>query len=386
MKSETAGAVNLLNARILVGVHSLCAGGTERVVSVLLDEFSRIHGLEVHLLLYGRKPAIFFEIPKSTSVHRPSFVFNPKRRALSTLRTIYFIRHTAKQVKPDVVLNFGEYWNNLILVSTRGLNCPVIVADRSSPAKSLGMMHDFLRKVLYRRASGVLVQTREAAAMIQNLLGVHASIEVIPNPLFSVPKVSTENRALEVLFIGRLIPSKHVDRLIRAFSFARAKGWRLVIVGGDAQGFSEMDALRELVGQLGLEACVEFVGTQKDVAPFLRRASVFAFPSSSEGFPNSLSEALSFGVPSVAYDCSAGPADLIRDGENGFLVPVFDDEAFAGRLSMLMRDQALRERMSAAAIRSVQGLEKSRIASQFLDFALNLRLEESAASPESTAK
>jgi len=192
-------------------------------------------------------------------------------------------------------------------------------------------------------------------------------VHVIPNPLFELPEPTPLPRRPEVLFVGRLIPSKHVDRLIRTFDRVRHGDWRLVIVGGDAQGFSEMGNLRELLRARRLEASVELVDTQRDVGRFYRRASIFAFPSSSEGFPNALAEALSFGLPSVAYDCSAGPADLIKDGRNGFLVPVHDDAAFAERLVRLMNDSDLRERMSRRAVASVARLEKTQIAKRFLD-------------------
>lgn len=371
--------------RIILGVHSLQAGGTERVVSLLAQQFALRKDLEVHVLMYGRSPKLFYDLPNTVSVHCPGFEFDAHSRLIGLCRSMRFVRTTIKELQPEFVLNFGEYWNNLILLATLGLGVPVIVADRSSPTKPLAGPHENLRKLLYRRAAAVVVQTEEAAGILRTKLGQYTPIHVLPNPLFTMPPIATFARALEVLFVGRLIPSKHVDRLIRAFAVARAAGWRLVIVGGDAQGFSEMKTLRELVGRLGLESCVDLVGTQKDVARFFSRAAVFAFPSSSEGFPNALAEALSFGLPGVAYDCSAGPADLIRDGENGFLVPVFDDGAFAARLSLLMKDAALRERMSAAAVQSVQGLEKSRIADQVLDFCLNATVDGPATASKARA-
>ena len=186
MISQVSKVMGFPRHHLMIGVHSLCAGGTERVVSVLLDEFSQTPNLELHLLLYGRKPEMFFDIPESVSIHRPPFSFNPKMRVLSTARTSWFIRQTIARVRPDVVLNFGEYWNNLMLLSTLGTSVPVLVADRSSPAKSLGSVHDALRRILYRKSSGVLVQTHEASKMMKKTLGPSAPIHVIPNPLFSL--------------------------------------------------------------------------------------------------------------------------------------------------------------------------------------------------------
>ena len=352
---------------LLLGVHSLCAGGTERVVSTLLEIFSDVEHLDVHCILYGRQPTCFYDAPTGVTLHRPPFEFDAFSRATATLKTIRFIRKVSQSLRPAAFLNFGERWNNLVLVSTRGTRVPVFVADRSSPAKPLGRVHEPLRRRLYARSAGVIVQTREAAERMSSIVNGRVPVHVIPNPLFQIPEPVRSPRRREVLFVGRLIPSKHVDRLIRIFERARHGDWRLMIVGGDAQGFSEMGNLRELLRARELESSVELAGTQRDVQRFYRRASIFAFPSSSEGFPNALAEALSFGLPSVAYDCSAGPSDLIEDGRNGFLVPVFDDETFARRLENLMNDADLRGRMSQRAVASVARLEKVRIAQRFLD-------------------
>lgn len=322
--------------------------------------------LKVNLLMYGRRPQQFYDIPETVRVYLPQFEFDLFPRAMSMFKTIRFIRDVLRSVKPDAVLNFGERWNNLMLVSALGTGVPVVVGDRSSPAKPLGRIHEPLRKVLYRRSSGIIVQTSEAGELMRGIVKDKVPIHVIPNPLFRLPATVPAKRQREVLFVGRFIPTKHVDRLIRAFGRVRSEDWRLTIVGDDAQGFSERLKLEGLVQSLGLEANVELVGIQKDVGQFYRRASIFAFPSSSEGFPNALAEALSFGLPSVAYDCSAGPSDLIQDGSNGFLVPVFDDDGFANRLQSLIGDAELRRRMSERAVASVAHLDKERIALDFL--------------------
>jgi GalNAc-alpha-(1->4)-GalNAc-alpha-(1->3)-diNAcBac-PP-undecaprenol alpha-1,4-N-acetyl-D-galactosaminyltransferase len=110
------------------------------------------------------------------------------------------------------------------------------------------------------------------------------------------------------------------------------------------------------------------VGTQANVESFYDQAKIFAFTSSSEGFPNVIAEALASGLPVVSYNCVAGPADLITDGENGFLVRQFDDESFCDRLTQLMADEEMRIRMSASARASISRLSPKSVASKMLDF------------------
>jgi len=112
---------------------------------------------------------------------------------------------------------------------------------------------------------------------------------------------------------------------------------------------------------------VEFAGEQSDVQSFYDRAKIFAFTSSSEGFPNVVAEALASGLPVISYDCVAGPSDLITSGENGFLVGLFDKEAFRKHLDELMVDEEKRIQMSIRARESVARLSVECIASRVLE-------------------
>jgi glycosyltransferase involved in cell wall biosynthesis len=181
---------------------------------------------------------------------------------------------------------------------------------------------------------------------------------------------SSRSRENWILTVGRLIDTKHHDRLIRLFLKARADGWKLVIVGADAQRQNNLNRLKELVSRAGAEERVVLAGGQKDVDTFYRQSKIFAFTSSSEGFPNAVGEALSAGLPVVSYDCIAGPSEMVRDGENGFLVPVFDDSAFLGRLQRLIDDDGLREAMAHRAPTSVAAYSLECIGERFLRMML----------------
>ena len=84
-------------------------------------------------------------------------------------------------------------------------------------------------------------------------------------------------------------------------------------------------------------------GTQKDVESYLLRSRIFAFTSSSEGFPNVVGEAMSAGLPVVAYDCVAGPSDMVVNDRNGYLIPLFDKGAFGVKLKYLMDNPQITE-------------------------------------------
>ena len=78
-------------------------------------------------------------------------------------------------------------------------------------------------------------------------------------------------------------------------------------------------------------------------------ASIYALSSRFEGFPLILCEAMSKGMAPVAFDCPTGPAEMIRDGENGLIVPLGDIDGFAAALLRMIEDDELRHRCGPAA-------------------------------------
>ena len=126
-------------------IHALTLGGMERVMALLLTDFAQRENVEVSLVLIGKERQIDFELPPNIHIIRPPFQFNPKQRSKSTLKTLLFIRKTIKGLKPDTVLSFGEYWNNLVLLALYGLKTPVFISDRSQPNKNLGKLQNTLK-------------------------------------------------------------------------------------------------------------------------------------------------------------------------------------------------------------------------------------------------
>jgi glycosyltransferase involved in cell wall biosynthesis len=103
-------------------------------------------------------------------------------------------------------------------------------------------------------------------------------------------------------------------------------------------------------GALGLSDRVEFSGRVRDVELWLSRAGLVVQPSRFEGFPNAVLEAMGMGAPVISADCPAGPAEIIDNGKNGWLVPVEDAMALARAMERLLADASLRQRLGHSAI------------------------------------
>lgn len=350
--------------KLCLTIHSLQPGGMERVMSELAIFFCSKPDIEVHLLMYGIRPFIFYSLPANIHIHKPLFIFNNKRRFIYSLKTMLFIRQEISQIQPYSILSFGERFNNLVLLALIGKKYPIYVSDRCQPNKSLGWFQDVLRRFLYQRVSGVIVQTNLAKEIYQKSMP-KALLTVIGNPIKTIMSESEIIRENIVLTVGRLIESKHHDELIRIFADINMPDWKLVIVGDDALKQHNKQKLEHLIKQLNFEDRITLAGVQNNVDEYYLRCKIFVLTSSSEGFPNVIGEAMAAGLPVVAFDCIAGPSEMITDNIDGFLIPLFDYRLLKDKLIQLMNDPILSEAMGEKARSSIQRFSSDKIGEDY---------------------
>lgn len=159
---------------------------------------------------------------------------------------------------------------------------------------------------------------------------------------------------------GRLHPGKRHDLLIRATGLLRAEGIdaRLVIAGEDADsgtGQFRRD-LETLVAELNLGNQVRLPGamSEADIRKELEAAHVFGLSSDTEALGIVMVEAMAMRVPVVTTDVG-GTTELVKDGENGLVVPPRDPAALAAAIRRIVADPVLAEKFSAAGRATVEG-------------------------------
>lgn len=160
-----------------------------------------------------------------------------------------------------------------------------------------------------------------------------------------------------LLFVGRIEPLKGIDTLIQALAIMRQRGVYvcLSVIGGEvdneqAATNTEMTRLKNMREQAGVSDLVTFLGKRsQDTLPYYySSAEAVVVPSFYESFGMVALEAMACGTPVVASHVG-GLAFLVQDGITGFTVPSDDPEALAGRLTDLVTDPELRQKMSAQA-------------------------------------
>lgn len=173
------------------------------------------------------------------------------------------------------------------------------------------------------------------------------NILVIPNAC----TLSVDRQALlekkQVIAVGRLTEQKGFDILIGIWKQVDVfhPDWRLVIVG---EG-EEKARLEEKIRKEGLSGKVDIYPFTRCIMAAYAESSVYVMTSRYEGFSMVLVEAMACGVPAVAFACPSGPAEIISDQKNGFLIPVGDYDLFVKRIGLLMEDEELRKRMGKEA-------------------------------------
>ena len=335
--------------RIALFISSLQKGGSERVMVNLAEFFHRNH-YEVILVTQYKNDVEYEILPEIRRVYS-----EPDKELLNESRIHNFkvrfvtLRNIWKNYKPDVILAFlGK--NNLMAIATSAfLPVRTVVSVRGEPTMEYeGKLMQFLAKFMFRFADGVVLQTKQALGFFPKR--VQKKAMVLPNPLNPVflkhrPAVEKEDL---IVAAGRLDENKNHAMLIHAFAKIAAEypNMKLIIYGeGDSR-----EQLEKLIEEKELTDRISLPGNVTDVADRISKARIFTLTSNTEGMPNSIMEAMALGIPVISTDCPCGgPATLIKDGENGLLVPVGDAYALSDAFRKILSNPEFEQKLGENA-------------------------------------
>lgn len=382
-------------------IDSLGGGGAERVVSTLSSRLARTGRYDVRIIMLRKVPLAYppdervvllyaQELPVASwygkAVRKAFSLWKRLRqgifkRVLTGLglyermpridETGFYLyaryavacREYLKQNPGSTAFGFLIRSNIAMLMAARGLPVKAVFCERNNPVRPdmpANIMK--IRDRISRRCTAAVFQTREERDYYTWL---RCETAVIPNPLKDgLPQPWTGKRRHEIVNFCRLNKQKNIPLLIDAFGqFLEAHpDYTLRIYGrGD-----EKENLIALTQEKGLEERVFFEDFAPDVHERIRDAAMYVCSSDFEGLSNSMLEALAIGLPCVCTDCEGGGARMmIRDHENGLLVPVRDTQALYRAMKEVVEDPALAQRLSAEAARVREELSIDRIADQW---------------------
>jgi GalNAc-alpha-(1->4)-GalNAc-alpha-(1->3)-diNAcBac-PP-undecaprenol alpha-1,4-N-acetyl-D-galactosaminyltransferase len=352
--------------RILLAIPSLRGGGSERVMATLAAHWAQ-SGHDVALASFDPPDTDFFAL--DSRVRR--FVVGESGLAganwvHANAARVRAFRAAVREAQPEVILSFLYTMNLLVIVAARGQGVPIVVAERTDPRYfPVEPWQAALRRVLYRTAAALVVQTEDVLEGWARRMIRRSRAFAIPNPVVALQPAAWSGLPLPEPFIasvGRLEQGKGFDVLLDAFARVapRHPEWALVVLGEGP----ERESLLAQAEALGVADRVLLAGVG-DAAGLYARAGMFATATRLEGFPNALLEAMASGLPVVATDCHSGPREIVRDGVDGYLVPVDDAAAFATALDRLLGDEELRRGFATRARDVLQRFAIDRVAAQW---------------------
>ncbi|NBM18947.1 glycosyltransferase family 4 protein [Streptomyces sp. GC420] len=337
-------------------------GGTITTTFNLAQALARQHDVEIVSVLRARE--------------LPSFTLDPRVR----LRPLVDLRHEKDHPlhqRPAKVFPVAEYryrqYSELtdqriaeylrttdadVIIGTRpGLNVHLALQAPEHTVR-LGQEHltldnhpprlrNAMRRAYPRLDALTTVTEADAAAYRRKMRLAGVRVEALPNSVPDPVLPTADGTGKVIIAAGRLVRIKRYDLLIEAFAAVAAAhpDWQLRIYGKG----EDHDRLRRRIEDLGLSNNAFLMGPAAPMEAEWVKGSIGAAASDFEPFGMTIVEAMRCGLPVVSTDCPHGPAEIIKDGVDGRLVPVGDRDAMAAALLGLVRDDGLRRRMGLAA-------------------------------------
>ncbi len=351
-------------------IPSLSGGGAERVLVRMAEVLCRRGYQVVVATLFGPE-CDFYHLPDRVTriaMHTGGTTTGAREKLTGNFRRVAVLRKVLRLVRPEIVVSFMIETNVLALLAAAGLHLPLVVTEHNDPRKkSTGIAWRLLRRVTYPWAA-VLVSVSRGLDRSFQWLPSHRRC-VIYNPIRldqiehqpAQPKPFGWERT--TVAIGRLEFQKGFDLLVEAFSRVARHfpQWGLAILG---EGTRRTELERQ-VANCGLSQRVALPGAVANPFPLLKGADLFVLSSRFEGFGIAVAEAMACGLPVIATDCPSGPAEIVRHGVDGLLVPPDNADRLADAMASLMADPAQRAELGARAAEAVRRFDLEQIANRW---------------------
>lgn len=356
-------------------------GGIELVTLAKCNALAAIEGNDVWLIVAGPKGRL--AITQDERVHLMSLGIDYfdhdwalprlkrwkrilKYRALEKKKLQDLVSH----ILPDIIISTGSNEKKM-LPQLRLSHRPILIVEQHQASnlssfwspidRFVSFVSSIEYKLFYRhRFDQVIVLNSEA----RRRFSLREKVTVIPNPLIWEHHRHSNLTTTRVISVGRLDTMKNYAALIRIWAIVKQThpDWILDIYGDGPQ----KAALERLIEQYGMQDLVFLKGISNDIISKMSEASIFAFTSLAESFGMVLIEAMSCGLPVVAFNCPDGPKDIITHGQDGFLIPLNDETKMAKKICLLIECEDLRREMGANAIEKSRQFSMDVIISKYM--------------------
>jgi glycosyltransferase involved in cell wall biosynthesis len=359
------------------------AGGMERVLTVKANYLAETCGYDVYIIITdGAGQAPYYPLSDKVHLINLNLAFDDIYRHAFLMKTLLYLikmrrykkmlASTLCGIKPDITVSLLR----------RDIN---FICDINDGSKKIGEIHNN-RKNYRNFEQGDTSWLKELFAkywmykLVKQLKRLDAfvvlsdedkenwveldNVRVINNPVSSeCGSVSTCDEK-RVIAVGRYAYQKGFDMLIDAWKYVAEKhpDWCLDVYGaGDSAPYLSRAEMN------GIADTCRLHGATKDITAEYCRSSIFVLSSRFEGFPMVLPEAMSCGLPCVAFTCPCGTKDIIADGVNGIWVEAGNVEQLADKICYLIEHPAERKQMGIKAAHDIRRLSIGNIMHRWTD-------------------
>lgn len=359
-----------MNKKVYLTSLHLMHGGVEMAITSLCNSLVK-RGYDVEILCTYKLGTPAYELDSRIKIryltnvrpNREEFlsavadrnIFRILREGLYSIKVLYL----KKKVLKDSFRSIDEG----IIISTRNEDSVILSKYGGKNVLKIAQLHhdhrfdkkllgDFKNKYFGIDIFALLTDKlrREVSEIMHN--NTHTRCVTMPNFLPSETLAHVNDfsaRKNQAVAVGRLNEVKGFLRLIRIWSkVSKTSDTVLKIIGdGDQRAVLEAE-----ISKLGLDDTVILTGSLShgEVLREMKQSLIYAMTSFTEGFPFVLIEAMSQGLPAIAYDVRVGPEAIIENGKSGFLIPDNDETAFVQKTLLLLNDDEKRNEMSKQAL------------------------------------
>lgn len=352
-------------------------GGLERILVDKANYLADIYGCNITILTVnqGIHPITYSLSSKVNYIdldilfqklYQYNYLYRLFKRYMFNRTCIKRLRYQIDIIKPDIIVCFRP---ELLfpVIKAKG-HIPLVFESHSSRKAQYFEGLSFMKQIKWDNMNRLVKHASMVVALSEGDAlewgKIAPKVCVIPNVVhLNDSDTYCNNKAQSVIFVGRFSKQKGIDSLIHIWRLVhqRHPNWQLQLYGG----YGDLkEKLVSTIKQLDINI---FVNEPTDaIFEKYKECSICILTSVYEPFGLVLPEAMSCGLPVVSFDCPYGPADIIQDGVNGYLIKNRDIRLFAEKVCLLIENETMRMKMGSAAILSSQRFKASIVMPQWL--------------------
>lgn len=339
------------------------SGGTEKVACQIMNGLTSRYDISVISLTHSSEEMFY---PLNSEIKKIALFDSNPNGIKQYFSVVKRIRKYLKTNNIDILIDIDTILDMFSITAVRGLETKLIAWEHFNFSETMGnKLRVPVRKHMTKHADCVVTLTKEDRKTYSDYFGDKLRVEQIYNPVEITQTQGEYNlHSKTIISVGRLAKQKGFDMLVDVADkvLKEHADWEWIILGeGD-----ERNSLEKKIAQKQIDT-LKLLGRVSNVSEYMQKSAIYVMTSRYEGFPLVLIEAKANKLPVVSFACKTGPAELVQDGVNGYLINCYDIQAMADRICELINNNAVRQRYSDMALLDTEKMNYAAIIKQWID-------------------